>query len=142
MYPIFTLPIRIYIEDTDAAGIVYYVNYLKFMERARTEYLRDIGFGHYLLTEDYLFVVRKVDIRYKQPARMDDLLKVSAQIIKVGKASLQFKQTLERNDEILCEATVDIACVDKMEIDATVIAVRAARTRIKTAFLLLVRYST
>ena len=114
MYPIFTLPIRIYIEDTDAAGIVYYVNYLKFMERARTEYLRDIGFGHYLLTEDYLFVVRKVDIRYKQPARMDDLLKVSAQIIKIGKASLQFKQTLERNDEILCEATVDIACVDKI----------------------------
>ena len=114
MYPIFTLPIRIYIEDTDAAGIVYYVNYLKFMERARTEYLREIGFGHYLLTEDYLFVVRKVDIRYKQPARMDDLLKVSAQIIKVGKASLQFKQTLERNDEILCEATVDIACVDKI----------------------------
>lgn len=116
MYPIFTLPIRIYIEDTDAAGIVYYVNYLKFMERARTEYLRDIGFGHYLLTEDYLFVVRKVDIRYKQPARMDDLLKVSAQIIKVGKASLQFKQTLERNDAILCEATVDIACVDKIHL--------------------------
>ncbi len=116
MYPIFTLPIRIYIEDTDAAGIVYYVNYLKFMERARTEYLRDIGFGHYLLTEDYLFVVRKVDIRYKQPARMDDLLKVSAQIIKVGKASLQFKQTLERNDEILCVASVDIACVDKIHL--------------------------
>ena len=86
------------------------------MERARTEYLRDIGFGHYLLTEDYLFVVRKVDIRYKQPARMDDLLKVSAQIIKIGKASLQFKQTLERNDEILCEATVDIACVDKIQL--------------------------
>jgi 4-hydroxybenzoyl-CoA thioesterase/acyl-CoA thioester hydrolase len=116
MYPIFTLPIRIYIEDTDAAGIVYYVNYLKFMERARTEYLRDMGFGHYLLTEDYLFVVRKVDIRYKQPARMDDLLKVSAQIIRVGKASLQFKQTLERNDAILCEATVDIACVDKIHL--------------------------
>ena len=112
----FSLPIRVYIEDTDAAGIVYYVNYLKFMERARTEYLRHIGFGHYLLTEDYLFVVRKVDIRYKQPARMDDLLKVSAQIIKVGKASLQFKQTLERNDEILCDASVDIACVDKIHL--------------------------
>ncbi len=116
MYPIFTLPIRIYIEDTDAAGIVYYVNYLKFMERARPEYLRDIGFGHYLLTEDFLFVVRKVDIRYKQPARMDDLLKVSAHIIKVGKASLQFKQTLKRDDEILCEATVDIACVTKQHL--------------------------
>ena len=116
MYPTFSLPIRIYIEDTDAAGIVYYVNYLKFMERARTEYLRDIGFGHYLLTEDYLFVVRKADIRYKQPAKMDDLLSVSAQIIKLGKASLQFKQTLTRNGLILCDATIDIACVDKQHL--------------------------
>ena len=82
----FSLPIRVYIEDTDAAGIVYYVNYLKFMERARTEYLRHIGFGHYLLTEDYLFVVRKVQIDYKQPAKMDDLLQVTARIIKQGKA--------------------------------------------------------
>ncbi len=116
MYPIFTLPIRIYIEDTDAAGIVYYVNYLKFMERARTEFLRDIGFGHYLLTEDYLFVVRKADIRYKQPARMDDLLAVSAQIIKLGKASMQFQQTLTRHGEVICEATIDIACVNKLHL--------------------------
>lgn len=113
MSAIFTLPMRVYIEDTDAAGIVYYVNYLKFMERARTEYLRNIGFGHYLLTEDYLFVVRKADIRYKQPAKMDDLLTVSAQIIKQGKASLQFRQAIERNGQLLSEATVDIACVDK-----------------------------
>jgi tol-pal system-associated acyl-CoA thioesterase len=116
MYPIFTMPIRIYIEDTDAAGIVYYVNYLKFMERARTEYLRDIGFGHYLLTEDYLFVVRKADIRYKQPAKMDDLLIVSAQIIKLGKASMQFQQTLTRDGHIICEATIDIACVNKQHL--------------------------
>ncbi len=113
MSAIFTLAVRVYIEDTDAAGIVYYVNYLKFMERARTEYLRNIGFGHYLLTEDYLFVVRKADIRYKQPAKMDDLLAVSAQIIKQGKASLQFRQTIERNGQLLSEATIDIACVDK-----------------------------
>ena len=64
------------------------------MERARTEYLRHIGFGHYLLTEDYLFVVRKVQIDYKQPTKMDDLLKVTARIIKQGKASLQFEQCL------------------------------------------------
>jgi 4-hydroxybenzoyl-CoA thioesterase len=99
---IFTFPIRIYIEDTDAAGIVYYVNYLKFMERARTEYLRHIGFGHYLLTEDYLFVVRKVQIDYKQPAKMDDLLQVTARIIiKLGKASLQFEQHLYRQQTLL-----------------------------------------
>lgn len=112
MTAVFSLPVRVYIEDTDAAGIVYYVNYLKFMERARTEYLRNIGFGHYLLTEDYLFVVRKADIRYRQAAKMDDLLTVSAQVVKQGKASLQFKQTVERDGELLSEATIEIACVD------------------------------
>lgn len=112
----FSLPIRIYIEDTDAAGIVYYVNYLKFMERARTEYLRHIGFGHYLLTEDYLFVVRKVQIDYKQPAKMDDLLQVTARIIKQGKASLQFEQCLYRNDSLLCAAIIDIACVHQQSL--------------------------
>lgn len=112
MTAVFSLPVRVYIEDTDAAGIVYYVNYLKFMERVRTEYLRNIGFGHYLLTEDYLFVVRKADIRYRQAAKMDDLLTVSAQVVKQGKASLQFKQTVERDGELLSEATIEIACVD------------------------------
>ena len=112
MTAVFSLPVRVYIEDTDAAGIVYYLNYLKFMERARTEYLRNIGFGHYLLTEDYLFVVRKADIRYRQAAKMDDLLTVSAQVVKQGKASLQFKQTVERDGELLSEATIEIACVD------------------------------
>ena len=116
MRAVFTLPIRIYIEDTDAAGIVYYVNYLKFMERARTEFLRQLGFGHYLLTEDYLFVVRKADIHYKQPAKMDDLLTVSAEIIKQGKASLVFKQQLKRDEHLLCAATIDIACVDKHQL--------------------------
>lgn len=112
----FTLPIRVYIEDTDAAGIVYYVNYLKFMERARTEFLRHIGFGHYLLTEDYVFVVRKADIRYKQPAKMDDMLMVSAEIIKRGKASMVFKQQLLRDQQVLSEATIEIACVDKHQL--------------------------
>jgi 4-hydroxybenzoyl-CoA thioesterase len=112
----FSLPIRIYIEDTDAAGIVYYVNYLKFMERARTEYLRHIGFGHYLLTEDYLFVVRKVQIDYKQPAKMDDLLQVTARIIKQGKASLQFEQCLYRQQTLLACAIIDIACVQQQSL--------------------------
>lgn len=116
MSVVFTLPIRVYIEDTDAAGIVYYVNYLKFMERARTEFLRHIGFGHYLLTEDYVFVVRKADIHYRQPAKMDDLLTVSAEIIKRGKASMVFRQQLLRDQHVLCEATIDIACVDKQQL--------------------------
>lgn len=113
---VFNLNIRIYIEDTDAAGIVYYVNYLKFMERARTEYLRHIGFGHYLLTEDYLFVVRKAQIDYKQPAKMDDELRVTAQIIKQGKASLVFEQCIYRQDTLLSRAQIDIACVAKQSL--------------------------
>ena len=113
---VFSLNIRVYIEDTDAAGIVYYVNYLKFMERARTEYLRHIGFGHYLLTEDYLFVVRKAQIDYKQPAKMDDELRVTAQIIKQGKASLLFEQCIYRRDTLLSRAEIDIACVAKQSL--------------------------
>jgi len=113
---IFSLNIRVYIEDTDAAGIVYYVNYLKFMERARTEYLRHVGFGHYLLTEDYLFVVRKAQIDYKQPAKMDDELRVTAQIIKQGKASLLFEQCIYRQDTLLSRAEIDIACVAKQSL--------------------------
>ncbi len=113
---VFSLNIRVYIEDTDAAGIVYYVNYLKFMERARTEYLRHIGFGHYLLTEDYLFVVRKAQIDYKQPAKMDDELRVTAQIIKQGKASLLFEQYIYRQDTLLSRAEIDIACVAKQSL--------------------------
>ncbi|HNN29662.1 MAG TPA: tol-pal system-associated acyl-CoA thioesterase [Agitococcus sp.] len=113
---VFSLNIRVYIEDTDAAGIVYYVNYLKFMERARTEYLRHIGFGHYLLTEDYLFVVRKAQIDYKQPAKMDDELRVTAQIIKQGKASLLFEQCIYRQDTLLSRAQIDIACVAKQSL--------------------------
>lgn len=109
----FSLPVRIYIEDTDAAGIVYYVNYLKFMERARTEMLRHLDFGHYLHYDDFLFVVRSANVRYRQPAKMDDALQVSATLLKRGKASLLFAQTVERDGELLCEAEISIACVDK-----------------------------
>ncbi|MDP2226588.1 MAG: YbgC/FadM family acyl-CoA thioesterase, partial [Moraxellaceae bacterium] len=90
--PEFVFPVRVYIEDTDGGGIVYYVNYLKFMERARTEFLRDLGFQHYLHgEEDFMFVVRGADIRYFQPARMDDALGVTAQLQSLGRASLVFR---------------------------------------------------
>lgn len=110
---VFETPIRVYIEDTDAAGIVYYVNYLKFMERARTEFLRQIGFGHYLQTADYLFVARSANIRYRKPARMDDELIATAAIGKRGRASLEFIQTIRRGEDLLCEGEVAIACVDR-----------------------------
>lgn len=108
----FTLPVRVYIEDTDAGGIVYYVNYLKFMERARTEYLRSLGYQHYALAkEDFQFVVRGAQVQYRQPAKIDDALHVSAQLTKIGKASLAFTQRVLRDDSVLCEANIEVACV-------------------------------
>ncbi|MEY1662411.1 tol-pal system-associated acyl-CoA thioesterase [Isoalcanivorax beigongshangi] len=108
----FRLPVRVYIEDTDAGGIVYYVNYLKFMERARTEYMRGLGSQHYLLAEqDIQFVVHSCDIRYRRPARIDDALDVTAAIHRISGAALHFTQTVQRGTELLCEATVKVACV-------------------------------
>ena len=78
----FVLPVRVYIEDTDAGGIVYYVNYLKFMERARTEYLRSLGYQHYALAEEnFQFVVHSAQINYRKPGRIDDDLRVSARLV-------------------------------------------------------------
>jgi tol-pal system-associated acyl-CoA thioesterase len=115
--PEFLFPIRVYIEDTDGGGIVYYVNYLKFMERARTEFLRALGFDHYLTSdEDVMFVVRGADIRYFQPARMDDALMVSAQVQSLGRASLVFSQEVRRGDMTLAAGTIDIACVKRSDL--------------------------
>lgn len=107
-----THPVRVYIEDTDAGGIVYYVNYLKFMERARTEFMRQFGYQHYALAQqDFQFVVQRCDVRYSAPARVDDLLDVKAELIKLGRASLNFKQSVFRQQELLCEADVRVGCV-------------------------------
>jgi len=87
---------RVYYEDTDAGGIVYYVNYLKFMERARTERLRDLGFDQsQLVGEDLLFVVHSCEARYHAPARLDDELLVSAEVVEMKRASLRFKQQVK-----------------------------------------------
>ncbi|MFZ5756577.1 MAG: tol-pal system-associated acyl-CoA thioesterase [Pseudomonadota bacterium] len=108
----FSVPVRVYIEDTDAGGIVYYVNYLKFMERARTEWLRSLGFRHYSLRdEDFLFVVRRAEVDYRRPARMDDELAVTAAVEKAGRASLVFRQRVLRGSEVLAEGRVEVACV-------------------------------
>lgn len=108
----FRLPIRVYIEDTDAGGIVYYVNYLKFMERARTEWLRTFGYQHYALAEeDYLFVVREVQVDYRAPARIDDQLDVAVVLEKLGRASFHFVQQVWRGPELLCQAHVRVGCI-------------------------------
>ncbi len=112
----FSIPVRVYIEDTDAGGIVYYVNYLKFMERARTEWLRALGFQHYTLEhEDFLFVVHRAEVDYKRPARIDDELRVTAAVEKAGRASLQFRQQVirVRDGELLADASVAVASVSK-----------------------------
>ncbi|WP_110665254.1 tol-pal system-associated acyl-CoA thioesterase [Salinicola halophilus] len=109
----FVLPIKVYIEDTDAGGIVYYVNYLKFMERARSEWLADLGFGQReLLESGAQLVVHSLQCRYARPARLDDRLDVTARVVKTKPCSVQFSQSVRNGRDTLCEATVDIACVD------------------------------
>jgi len=106
------LPVRVYIEDTDAGGIVYYVNYLKYMERARTEYLRALGFDkQYLLGQDHLFVVQQVTVNYRLPATLDDQLRVVARPARRGRAFIDFEQAVLRGDDNLCDATVRVVCV-------------------------------
>ncbi len=110
----FTFPCRVYYEDTDAGGIVYYVNYLKFMERARTERLRALGFSQaQMASENLLFVVHSSQARYHAPARLDDELAVSVQVDGVKRASLKFYQQVRRSSDglLLCEGHFTVACV-------------------------------
>ena len=110
----FSCDLRVYIEDTDAGGIVYYVNYLKFMERARTEFMRSLGFGKdYIFNHDLMFVVRDVTLQYHQPARLDDALTATAGIGKLGGASMVFSQAVKRGEELLVTGDVTVACVDR-----------------------------
>src|SRR5690554_800210 len=110
----FQFQIRVYYEDTDAGGVVYYTNYLKFFERARTEWLRRLGVNQseYAVQEQRLFVVQKVEIQYRKPAVLDDLLTLHSTITRVGRASLTFHQTAYRGDERLCTSTIDVCCID------------------------------
>ena len=110
----FSLPIRIYFEDTDSGGVVYHSNYLKFMERARTEWLRSIGIDQRHLKQDHqiMFVVHRIDIQFKLPARFNDELIVKSELKDIGSSKIEFRQMIYRNDEMLIDANVDIACID------------------------------
>lgn len=109
----FSLPIRVYIEDTDAGGIVYYVNYLKFMERSRTEFLRSFGYDKpAILDGGLLLVVHSAQINYRRPARLDNLLSVTAQIHRLARTYIEFQQQVLRGEELVCEGLIRIACVD------------------------------
>lgn len=107
------MDVRVYFEDTDAGGIVYYVNYLKYFERVRTELLRHLGFSQQqMLGESVQFVVVDVKISYQSPAKLDDQLQIQIQNIKLGRASLMFFQQIQRHGEPICTAQVKVACVD------------------------------
>ena len=107
---------RVYYEDTDSGGVVYYANYLKFLERARTEWLRSFGVQQDELAQQdgLIFAVRSVQLEYVKPAKFNDLLDVSVAISKAGKASLTFDQTIcqaEGDKQLLCAGQVKIACL-------------------------------
>ncbi|MFV8784333.1 tol-pal system-associated acyl-CoA thioesterase [Microbulbifer sp. SA54] len=109
----FSIPIRVYIEDTDAGGIVYYVNYLKYMERARTELVRSLGYDKPAIPEQgLLLVVHSAEVQYRRSAMLDDALQASAAIGKLGRAAITFEQKIWRGNEIICEGVVKVACVD------------------------------
>lgn len=110
---IYPFPFRIYFEDTDAGGIVYYANYLKFAERARTEWLREHGFQSRDLHDrcGILIVVKAVDIDYKSPARLDDSLVLDTVVLQIGGTSMTLSQNVRRGDKPLCDMKITLVCV-------------------------------
>ena len=111
--PAFSWPTRVYWEDTDAGGVVYHAQYVAFFERARTEWMRALGYGQEQLREshDLVFAIRAVDIAYLRPARLDDLLRVTVALVQCGRASAVFAQQVLRGDELLATARVRAAAL-------------------------------
>ena len=109
------IPVRVYYQDTDAGGVVFHAQYLAFMERARTELLNEAGIDLARVVEEHglLFMVHHIEVTYHQPARLNDLLSVSAEVARMGRASLLFRQQVERDGTLLVEADVSVALVDR-----------------------------
>ncbi|WP_338863015.1 tol-pal system-associated acyl-CoA thioesterase [Mycetohabitans rhizoxinica] len=116
--PGFTWPVRVYFEDTDAGGIVFYANYLKFFERARTEWLRACGIDQRRLadTQQIMFVVRSTAVDYRAPARLDDVLIIDSRIERLGPASVDFYQQASCDGKVLSTSTIRVACVQRATI--------------------------
>ena len=110
----FEIGLRVYWEDTDAGGVVFFANYLKFFERARTEWLRSLGFSQERMRvdDDAAFVVSETRVRYLRPARLDDWLTITVRLASVARASITIEQQAWRGDELLTEGSIRIACVD------------------------------
>jgi len=112
---VFIFPLRVYYEDTDAAGIVYYANYLKFIERARTEMMRAAGIEHSRMRQAHgvMFIVRRCTLDYRQSARLDDALEIHTRIVDLKRASLEAEQSVLRDGEILVHAELRLACINQ-----------------------------
>ena len=110
----FTWRTRVYWEDTDGGGVVYYANYLKFMERARTEWLRSLGHSQQEIAEQFgfVFAVAEAHVNYRRPARLDDDLTVTCLPVPEGRASIRFKQAVRKGEQTLADGDVRVACVD------------------------------
>lgn len=110
---VYSFPVRVYFENTDAGGVVYHSEYLKFLERARTEWLRRLGYEHQALARDHrvLFVVTSMAVEFARPARLDDSLAVSVRLESLGKVRCVFLQEVRRDDEVLVKAKVTVAAV-------------------------------
>jgi len=112
--PEFDWPVRVYYEDTDTGGVVYHSQYLNFMERARTEWLRSLGFEQDVLIKQHhcIFAVHSMQINFKRPARFNDALIVRSRLVSISGASLSFEQKVFCENELLCQAEVKVACLD------------------------------
>ena len=110
----FNFNIKVYYEDTDAGGVVYYANYLKFLERARSEAIHSLGFSNKGLLENHgiLLIVKSCNIQYKQPAQLEDLLEISSEATSFTKTSILMKQLISKNKDIISEAEVHLVAVD------------------------------
>ena len=130
----FQQDIRVYYEDTDAGGVMYYANYLKFFERSRTEWLRHLGIDQstYAVQAHRLFVVKNLEIQYRKPARLDDLLSIHSTITRVGPASISFHQFAQCAGELLCESDIQVCCVDANTLQPTALTPEL-RTLLKKA---------
>ncbi len=113
-HKVFSWPVRVYFQDTDAGGVVYHASYVNFLERSRTEWLRTFGYSNAGLMKELgvVFVVRSLKLDYLKPALLDDLVTVTSQIKEIGRSRLNILQTVLRSDEVLVEGEVHLACVD------------------------------
>jgi len=121
MPPPFSIQLRVYYQDTDAGGVVFHGQYLAFMERARTEMLNALGYdlAEFAESKGVLFMVHSLAATFHAPARLNELISVSAEIAKMGRASLVFRQRVERGNELLVEAEVTLALVDRVRLKPT-----------------------